>query len=112
MIPERSGGNDCSSGGKEQTKEEKNSAKCAAAERALRPEALESSCWLEPPRPGLRVREGDTLTDAVIFDIIQIVYIADMLYVGAVAPRALLVTPLMRSSTDGQQFTQSRWDYV
>ena len=55
VIPERSGRNDCRSEGGENTKVDENCAKCAAAERALRPEALEGSCWLEPPRPGLRV---------------------------------------------------------
>ena len=60
VIPERSGRNDCWSEGGDNTKVDENSAKCAAAERALRPEALEGSCWLEPPRPGLRVREGET----------------------------------------------------
>lgn len=60
VIPERSGRNDCWSEGGDNTTVDENSAKCAAAERALRPVALEGSCWLEPPRPGLRVREGET----------------------------------------------------
>jgi hypothetical protein len=48
----------------------------------------------------------------VIFDIILIVFIADLQAVGAAALRALLVTPLMRVTAGGQQLTQSRQDYV
>ena len=77
VIPERSGWNDCWSEGKEQTKAEKNSAKCAAAERALRPEALERSCLAGTASPGNAGDYGEAYTAAVIFDIIQIVYIAD-----------------------------------
>ena len=112
VIPERSGGNDCSSGGKEQIKEEKNSAKCAAAERALRPEALECSSLAGTALPGTAGGYGEAYTAAVIFDIIQIVYIADYQMARAVSPPVMDIPPLMRGTASGQQFTPSRWDYV
>ena len=65
VIPERSRRNDCWSEDRDNTKREKNSAKCAAAERALRPEALEGSNLAGTASPGSAEGVGETQTFAV-----------------------------------------------
>ena len=53
------GGNDCRSGGSAPITFKRRSAKCAAAERALRPEALESSNLAGTASPGSAGDEGE-----------------------------------------------------
>ena len=60
-----SAGNDCRSGGCIPLQLIRSSAKCAAAERALRPEALESSNLAGTASPGSAEGEGEPQTFAV-----------------------------------------------